>query len=257
MSRAAEHAAREAAIAEKLEAYSNKAGAAVKADDKWLDWLPYAAAAVAALAPAAADATIIYSGPQNVTIGANGTFNVNLSGNYFAKLSNGAGPGSVRFARALGQVPAVSSSARTALRLSLGAPIGGSRHFFGSGLLRQGQTGATRVIAQFYPPNSRGFLGIHTANGDYGWIDVQVVSNGANSSSGYTTTIYGWAYDNSGASILAGATASAVPEPTTLSLFGLGALALGARGLRNLKSRRKQSAATAGDTTVLLSVGCA
>jgi hypothetical protein len=221
-----EHAAREAAIAEKLVAYSNKAGEAAKADNNWLDWLPYAAAAVAALAPAAADATIIYSGLQNVTIGSNGTFKVSLSGNYFAKLSNIAGAGSISsFRRALAG-PRVAAYGNYGRRFPSGAVIGGSGAFNNGVFLRTASFYLGRNVSYgaFKYPNSRGFLGVQLANNDYGWIDVQVVSNGASNSSGYTTTIFGWAYDNSGSPIPAGATASAVPEPTTLSLLGLGAL---------------------------------
>jgi hypothetical protein len=48
-----------------------------------------------------------------------------------------------------------------------------------------------------------------------------------------------WAYDTSGAQIAAGQLESAVPEPDAFALTGLGALALGAAGLRRWRAARK------------------
>jgi hypothetical protein len=48
----------------------------------------------------------------------------------------------------------------------------------------------------------------------------------------------GWAYDDSGDQIAAGDTGG-VPEPSTMALAGLGALALGAAGLRRWRAARK------------------
>ena len=62
------------------------------------------------------------------------------------------------------------------------------------------------------------------ASGDYGWISFTANVNGFGDSS---ITITGWGWDDSGAPIGAGVTASAVPGGT-----GLAALAIGASGLR-------------------------
>ena len=68
------------------------------------------------------------------------------------------------------------------------------------------------------------------ASGDYGWISFTANVNGFGSSS---ITITGWGWDDSGATIGAGVTASAVPGGT-----GLAALAIGAAGLRGRRRGR-------------------
>ncbi len=63
----------------------------------------------------------------------------------------------------------------------------------------------------------------------YGWVDL-TLDNG-NLSSGWDypkLTISRWAYDTTGAQLATGA----VPEPSSMSLLALGALALGAKGVR-------------------------
>ena len=68
------------------------------------------------------------------------------------------------------------------------------------------------------------------ASGDYGWISFTANVNGFGSSS---ITITGWGWDDSGATIGAGVTASAVPGGA-----GLAALAVGAAGLRGRRRGR-------------------
>ena len=73
----------------------------------------------------------------------------------------------------------------------------------------------------------------------YGWADVTLTETEDDTYG--TFTVNRWAYDDTGASILTGQTVAApVPEPATYAL-GLGALALGAAGLR----RRRQARAVA------------
>ena len=70
----------------------------------------------------------------------------------------------------------------------------------------------------------------------YGWANV-TLTNG----NGFGTFVINeWAYDDSGSSIQTGQT-SAVPEPATYAL-GLGALALGAAGLRRMRQRKRLAA---------------
>jgi len=70
----------------------------------------------------------------------------------------------------------------------------------------------------------------------FGWANV-TLTNG----NGFGTFVINeWAYDDTGASIQTGQT-SAVPEPATYAL-GLGALALGAAGLRRMRQRKRLAA---------------
>jgi hypothetical protein len=71
----------------------------------------------------------------------------------------------------------------------------------------------------------------------YGWIEVSLSINNVTvpaGGSGPNVTIWGYAYDDSGAKPLMGQ----VPEPTSLSLLALGAMALGSRGLRQWRRHR-------------------
>jgi len=71
----------------------------------------------------------------------------------------------------------------------------------------------------------------------YGWIDYGVANATA---SVPMVNVFGWAYDNTGATIPMGV--GAVPEPAPTTLLALGALALGAKGLRSWRGRAKGSA---------------
>ena len=66
----------------------------------------------------------------------------------------------------------------------------------------------------------------------YGWIDASL-SNPL-TGSGPDVTIFSYAYDNTGAKIPMGA----VPEPAPAALLALGALALGAKGVRSWRRNR-------------------
>ncbi len=69
----------------------------------------------------------------------------------------------------------------------------------------------------------------------YGWAQLNVSLPGQ--FGGPNITLVDWAYDLSGAQIPAGDTGT--PEPSTLALTGLAALALGAKGLRTWRAARK------------------
>jgi hypothetical protein len=74
----------------------------------------------------------------------------------------------------------------------------------------------------------------------YGWVEL---SSSVNSESGPLVTVEGWAYDDSGNPIVAGDTGEGTaPEPSTMAMTSLGALALGAIGLRRWRAARKLTA---------------
>jgi hypothetical protein len=66
----------------------------------------------------------------------------------------------------------------------------------------------------------------------YGWVDIGLANPlGGN---GPDIAINGFAWDTSGSTIVAGQ----VPEPSTTALLALGAMALGAKGLRSWRKNR-------------------
>jgi hypothetical protein len=68
---------------------------------------------------------------------------------------------------------------------------------------------------------------------NYGWIELKAATTGFSGTSQYSVTLGAWAYDNTGAALGAGVTASAVP-----GLGGLAALAaMGAAGVRTRRQR--------------------
>lgn len=74
-----------------------------------------------------------------------------------------------------------------------------------------------------------GYLGIQTSQGYFGWLGLLVEPGAMGGNT--RITVRGWAYEDSGAGIPAGA----VPEPASLMLLATGAVGLMVR-------RRKQSA---------------
>jgi hypothetical protein len=77
------------------------------------------------------------------------------------------------------------------------------------------------------------FTGGDLPHAEYGWAQLNVTITSA----GPDATLVDWAYDTSGAEIPAGDTGT--PEPSTFALTGLGALALGAKGLRSWRAASK------------------
>jgi hypothetical protein len=133
-----------------------------------------------------------------------------------------------------------SGSICTPLIYTEGASVGGPVNNFNSNL--------------FYTPNFRyeysaaptfdGYLGFLSSPdggnpGVYGWI--KATWNGTN------FQFYSAAYESTpGVAIRAGDTGvAAVPEPTTMAVFGLGALVLGAGKVRKQRAARRQKQAEA------------
>jgi hypothetical protein len=72
----------------------------------------------------------------------------------------------------------------------------------------------------------------------YGWAQLTLQNGPLSTGTDYPKlTVSGWAYDNTGLQIPMGAKV-AVPEPSTTALLALGALALGARGVRSWRRNR-------------------
>ncbi len=70
----------------------------------------------------------------------------------------------------------------------------------------------------------------------YGWVEISLSMPGYNAG-GPLVTIFGYAYDNTGAKPTMGQ--APVPEPSSGALLALGAMALGSRGLRKWREKRQ------------------
>ena len=66
----------------------------------------------------------------------------------------------------------------------------------------------------------------------YGWVEISLLNPATGP--GPDVTIFGYAYDDTGAHLATGV----VPEPASMTLLALGALALGAKGLRSWRRNR-------------------
>jgi hypothetical protein len=189
-----------------------------------------AAGAAAAAAAAAADASIVYSGTQNISISQFNSLNLNLDGDGYGDvlLKNyvfGGGnyqAATVNFAP--GKLVTFNNGLNYVSSLSAGFAInsGSVGNFFGSMAY-----GSANPAAQFNNVDGA-YLGLSFASGAnvfYGWVRVSI-----NNSAG-SFVVNDWAYENSGAGILAGA----VPAPGALGL-----LALGPAGLGILRGRKRQ-----------------
>ncbi len=120
------------------------------------------------------------------------------------------------------------SSATLVDNLPFGASINSTFTFGNAGAETTGATAFTLNSSVNYVGFR--FLNESTGQLDYGWAQLSL----STTSSAQPRSIIGYAYENTGASILAGQTA--VPEPTTTAL--LGAMAAGAVGLRQWRRRK-------------------
>ncbi|MGI9515452.1 MAG: PEP-CTERM sorting domain-containing protein [Pirellulaceae bacterium] len=242
---------------EKLDGYLRSARAVMAlsgSQAKLLAGFTAATGAALAMAPAA-DADIVYSGVQNITLtkqqgpndhftfstsfdmdGNGNDFQMRLNGNYYfgsSMTTYGTYSFSSRSvnARLIGQGGAgVGIAGGFARNFSSGSNIGTPLATAADALLAR--TNSSAIYGPFY--NVTGFLGVQLASGNFGWIQVSITNPAID---GGTYTVIDWAYEDSGASIVAGE----VPEPSAVG--GLALLALGYAGVNRYRRRRKDEAA--------------
>jgi hypothetical protein len=73
----------------------------------------------------------------------------------------------------------------------------------------------------------------------YGWAEISLFNGNISSSEGPDVTIWRYAYENSGVQLATGQTQ--VPEPSSVALLALGALALGSKGVRFWRRAEKST----------------
>jgi hypothetical protein len=202
----------------------------------------YAALAGAALAaPAVANAAIIYSGPISIPITANidglyinfvtgANANATVAGwDFNPYSSSGAATGPLSFftSAVAGHVNNVVGVGTIATALTAGTLIGPASTYATTGIVNT--TGTA-----FQTTQNIAYVGIrfqNEANANlvtYGWALLSTSATNA----GFPATLIGYAYEDSGAGILAGA----VPEPSTAALLGV--MAAGAFGVRAWRKRK-------------------
>ncbi len=151
-----------------------------------------------------------------------------------------------------GFVAVTNARYSNALNLATGDPVNGQNFALGNGMLAR-NNGAVQS-GQFLPPGSSaaktGYVGIRFTLGgvtNYGWLRMRV----NNSAYGFPSQVYMLpkagsisifgAFDNK-ADIEADGfkvgSVAAVPEPSVEALSGLGLLAVGAAGLREMRRRK-------------------
>ena len=193
-----------------------------------------AAAGAAGLMAGGAQATIIYSGAQNIAIGQFSSQDLNLDGDAYNDilLKNYVFGGNYQGATvnfAPGKVVGFTTGLNYATALSAGDTIDATT-----------TAGGPSVVSLAYANNpdsqfdsaSGAFIGLEfpiNATSHFGWVRVDI-DNAAG-----TFNIVDWAYESTpGVGIEAGA----IPEPGSLAL-----LAAGAAGVAGLRRRKKESAA--------------
>jgi hypothetical protein len=215
----------------RLEGYAQAAGSllhvARQGGARKLVPMTTAMGAALAMAPAA-DATIVYSGAQNLPlpIPSYDTAALNLDG---ADVSTDV---RIAFTSVTGLV---NISALTTVQgiFTTGGPFNAAANFASGASIGPGGNiagGYTfRSLYDFY--GTTGFAGVRFNIGGqphYAWLRLQI------NAAGDALTIIDWAYeDQPNTAISAGAT----PEPGSGALVGLGLLALGARGVRHRRKR--------------------
>lgn len=209
------------------------------------------ALATGALMPQASNADIIYtdlsSSPGMVGWGSSPFFDVDLPGDALLRfqrqriftsagyhstqtvfLSAGAGAIGVKAdSNGFAHLFAQSAAWNTAIGTYGGAALGQAKY-----LSHSPNSYGPKYLAIIFSDTT------HFGASRYGWVKVGL-SNGNlidGVEAGPNVTIYGYAYDDSGDTIVMGATS--VPEPQPAALLALGALTLGAAGVRSWRRNR-------------------
>jgi hypothetical protein len=245
---------------------------------QWKDrlgcWPAYAAAVSSGLAlTTAADAGIIYSGPQNVSVTVNNGPGTHSSSSNKPIKMNLAGPAnfkiSLSFNRSsylgvvssLGQAGLsrvgplkqgnqfISNASGQLKRLAPGSIISSGKKFdtdFFDRIIQKGATnGASTTSRGTWPKSAKGFAGVKFQTGGqthFGWIRLEWQdTNNVPINFPNKLTAIDWAYnDVAGAPIFAGeGLPQAVPEPSTMALA---LLAAGSAGVLAWRRRRQEAA---------------
>lgn len=207
-----------------------------------------AATSAALLTGTAIEAGIVYSGVQNIDAGGtNSAANIDIDGGgvdfqFFDRQASG---GNWAWGRAYRQTSpqhrfmrdATGNIPRQAVKLSSGDLVGTAGSGLGSGTYNPFFAGTGPAFQGGFTSDT-GLVGFQLGgSGNFGWIRVAVA--GTNQ-----LTVVDWAYDNTGAHLFAGQESStAVPEPSSAFLLGLGLLSLGAVGLREKRRNAREAAA--------------
>ena len=193
-----------------------------------------AAAGACAVAAPQAQAAVVTSGPLNITVpntldgiylnlvtGATGTTGSSVTGFDFNPYATGG---------AFATYFSGTATAGNYIVFTPGSTVSAANTF---------GTGSTATTELFYRAGvADGFLGIHFLNEATGVLNYGYVELKTTGATGFPATILSYGYENTGAALTI---PGAVPEPTTLAALGLGALALGASGVRRWR-RAKQTA---------------
>ena len=238
-------------------------------------WLGYTAAASSAMAMSASvDATVIYSGLQNISLpGGNANtfaidlnndllddfifsiFSTNTSGGYtYAAVNGGNNDNGI----------ALNGKGLFVDKLGFGDIVGsGGQLIIENGnqdiKLRSVDSGGVNPLAD-WGATSTGFMGAKLKVGNdsyFAWIRIALTEgNGAAPKPPDDIIVLDWAYEDSGAAIIAGVTSGNPPPPSPpvttspVPLPGsLGLLAMGITGLAAFRKRRKQPGTPEQDKT--------